>query len=152
MRSACACKRRRVSRRIPYWALLMLALCPCCRPDPYARVLETNEAFASLARQFIADMDGAEDASRVSSALDEYAAGIEALGPTMRALRERHPELRTGADLPKEVRESQEHAEIWAKRSMAALLKAAQFIDHPEVQRAQGRLAQAFQNITNDPE
>jgi hypothetical protein len=93
-----------------------------------------------------ADLDKAEDAKAVASALNTFTGAMEKLKPKIQELEKKYPELNDEANLPPELAEYQTKlAEIGPKFG-SAMMKIMQFADDPDVKEANEK----FEKIMSD--
>ena len=76
--------------------------------------------------------------------MNGFADKMEELGPKLKAMAQKYPELKDPKNLPDELRESRKKSEDVGKRMAGSIMKMMQFMTSPEVQAAQQRMAGAM--------
>ena len=99
---------------------------------------------------FSAAMDKAVNAGQVVDALNRYTREMETLGPRIKALREKHPELvemdKSGR-FPEELKDLEDRFAEMGVKMMRAMAKAMQYQNDPAVMEAQQRMMTTAQKL-----
>jgi len=95
---------------------------------------------ASLIEEYAAALDKAGSAPDVAKATNQFVDKMEKLAPAMQKLTEKYPELKSGQNLPEPLKKVQTRMEEASKKMMGSMMKAAPYMNDPEVQKAQQRL------------
>ncbi len=99
---------------------------------------------------FSAAMDKADNAGQVVAALNRYTREMETLGPRIKALREKHPELvemdKRGR-FPEELKDLEDRFADMGMKMMLAMAKAMQYQNDPAVMEAQQRMMTTAQKL-----
>lgn len=132
---------------IPTLSILMLLflITGCGGGGKYADVIALNKQYVKLMETYIADLDKADSATKVSDAMNRYADGLEKIWPQMMEMGEKYPELQNPNNLPDELRPAQEEAESLAQKMMGTFQKIMPYMEDPEVVKAQQRLSAIMQ-------
>jgi hypothetical protein len=94
---------------------------------------------------FIADMEKANDADGMVSAIEAYAAGMEELAPRIKTVKEKYPDLgKPGTEMPEDLKEMEPRFEEFGKKLMGMMGKMAQYASDPKVMEAQKKLMEAM--------
>ncbi len=128
--------------------LSLLCLAVGCGGGKYGDVVSLNEEFVKLMEAYLTSLDQAGSAKDVASAMNRFAESMEVLGPKMKKMAEKYPELKDKNNLPEVLKPSQQKAEEMGKKMAGSFMKAIQFMRSPEVQAAQKRLAGAMGTMT----
>lgn len=105
----------------------------------YSEVKQANAEFVDVVEDYVADVDKVENAADAAKAINRFADGMEKVMPKMQALAEKFPELE-GEDLPAELRELQAETEEVSQKMVASMMKIMNYMQDPEVMKAQERL------------
>jgi len=93
--------------------------------------------FNENTERWIEAMEKADTAKKVAAALTDYANIMKGLNAEMTEMEEKYPELTDMSDPPEELKEEAAKMEgLWMKLG-SVMMKAAEFADDPEVQKAQ---------------
>jgi len=103
-----------------------------------------------IMEDFSSALEKAGNADQVATALNAYTRQIEKLGPQMKALKQKHPELeemeRTGR-FPDEVKDLEsKFGELGMKMGMG-MAKVMQYEDNPKVREAKDKMLAAAQKL-----
>ncbi len=103
----------------------------------YSDVKSTLKELNTVTETWMENMEKADTAKKVASALSDYAQKMKDLRAKMDEFEEKYPELNDMSDPPEELKEEvAQMEELWSK-IMSIMMKAAQFADDPDVQKAQ---------------
>jgi hypothetical protein len=123
--------------------LLMVYACGGGGDDPKSVMNDMFDAFEDL----INDMDKATSADDVVAALEKNVNAMKKLAPRMKAVQEKHPELKgmkPGAQLPEEFKEIQKRMEELGPKMGAVAMKMMQFAKDPKVMEASKKWEEAM--------
>lgn len=103
----------------------------------YSDIKTIMKQFNEKTEKWIEAMDKADTAKKVAAALSDYANTMKELRAKMTEMEEKYPELTSMSDPPEEIKEEAAKMEgMWSKMG-SVMMKAAQFADDPDVQKAQ---------------
>jgi hypothetical protein len=122
----------------------ILAILGCGGSADYDEVVAVNTKFIDAMETYLEGVDGADSASDMADAIDAYAEKIEEIGPQLKAVAAKFPELRDNAKVPEELKALQERAAAMAEKIPASIMKSMKYMKDSEVQEAQKRLQQAM--------
>ena len=125
---------------VPFLCVLSLLFLLAGCGGKYSDVKKINEQYIDLVEAHIADLDKADNAADVATALNRFADGMEDLWPEMQKLSEKYPELKDKSNPPEELKETQKRSEELGKKMAGSMMKMMQYMMDPEVQKAQQRL------------
>ncbi len=107
----------------------------------YSDVKKINEKYIDLVKDYIADLEGADNAKNVAKAINRFADGVEDIWPKMQKLAKKYPELKNKSNPPEELKETQKRAEKMGIKMGSSMMKIMPYMGDAEVQKAQKRLA-----------
>lgn len=104
------------------------------------------EKVAVVTENLITAMEKADSGAAVAGALNAYTDAMEKLAPEMKAVMEKHPELKNMKDdnVPDEYKEVMGRMNKAGERMMAAMMKMGQYIQDEAVMKAQQRLTEVM--------
>ncbi len=120
--------------------LTTIPFLPGCGSGKYADVEQASNQWVSAMEGFTAALDKAAGAPDVAKAINQFADKMEKLAPTMQKLSDKYPELKNNQNPPEPLKKVQTRMEEAGKKMMGAMMKAAPYMNDPEVQKAQQRL------------
>lgn len=120
--------------------LTTIPFLPGCGGGKYADVEQASNQWVSAMEGFTAALDKAAGAPDVAKAINQFADKMEKLAPTMQKLSDKYPELKNNQNPPEPLKKVQTRMEEAGKKMMGAMMKAAPYMNDPEVQKAQQRL------------
>jgi uncharacterized protein YjgD (DUF1641 family) len=97
--------------------------------------------------EYVASLEKAASAKEVTAAVNRFADGMGVIGPKMKKIAEKYPELKDKANPPEEVRPSQEKAEEVAGKFQGSIMKIMPHMSDPEVQAAFKRVSKAMKTM-----
>ncbi len=94
-------------------------------------------------------LEKADNADQVAAALNQYTKEIEKIGPSMKALREKYPELANNeGKFPEELKDFEEKFNAMGMKMMGAMMgKVMQYASDPKVTAAQQKMMEASQKM-----
>jgi len=113
----------------------------------YSEAIKVNEKFISAMDQYVTQLESAQSSSEVASAFNLYSDTIEKLVPEMQALKAKYPELANMESPPAELQPITERMEQLGGRMAGAMMKIIPFMNEPEVQAAQERMAEIMSQL-----
>jgi predicted nuclease with TOPRIM domain len=111
----------------------------------YSDVKKVNGEFSTVVKSFSADIEKVENAGDAAKALNKFADNLEELMPKMQALSDKYPELEDETNLPEELQELQAETEEAAQKMVGNMMKLMNYLQDPEVMKAQQRLSTIMQ-------
>ena len=103
----------------------------------YSDIKSIMKKFNENTEKWVESMEKADTAKKVASALSDYTNVMKGLRVEMTEMEKKYPEITTMSDPPEELKEEAAKLEELTLKMMTTLMKAAQFADDPEVQKAQ---------------
>lgn len=118
-----------------------------CGQDKYGDVVELNDKFISITQEYIDGLNKAQSAKDVASAINKYTDGFQKIGPMMKEINKKYPDLTTVKDLPEKVKESQVKSEKIGMEFASSFMKIIQYMGDPQVIKAQERMTEVMQSF-----
>jgi len=125
---------------LPFLFVLVFSILQTHCGSKYSDAIKLNKEYADLMERYVAEIDKADDANKVATAMNRYADALEDLWPRMKQLSEKYPELKDIENQPEELKESQSRAEEMGKKIAGTFMKIMPYMEDPEVQKAQQRI------------
>lgn len=132
----------------------MMLLCCCALlvfafacGGKYDDAVDVQEDFIDLAADYVKEMDTADSAEKVAAAMNHYADGMAELAPRIREINEKYPELRDPETMPEKLKATTEEQKEVMRNVSSSFMKAMPYMQDPQVQAAQKRIAQAMQGV-----
>jgi len=110
----------------------------------------TMEKFVVVTETMADSMEKADTAVAVVAAINSYSDSMEKLIPEMKAVNEKHPELKElgkGGEVPAEYKEIMERITKAGEKMGASMMKMGQFYQDEGVQKAQKRLMEVMEKM-----
>jgi hypothetical protein len=120
--------------------LTAIPFLPGCGGGKYADVEQASNQWVSAMEGFTAALNKAASAPDVAKAINQFADKADKLTPTMKKLTEKYPELKNSQNPPEPLKKIQTRMEEAGQKMMGSMMKAAPYMNDPEVQKAQQRL------------
>ena len=120
--------------------LTAIPFVPGCGGKKYADIEQAANQWTNTIEEFTASLDKAGNAPAVAKAINQFADKMEKFAPTMQKLAEKYPELKNNQNPPEPLKKVITRMEEAGKKMMGAMMKAAPYMNDPEVQKAQQRL------------
>ncbi len=111
-----------------------------CGKGKYDDVIEYNDQFVSITKEYVNGLNNAENGKDVAKAMNNYADEFKKLIPKMNEVNQKFPELQNMKDLPKELIESQEEAQAVGMEFASSFMKTMKYAMEPEVAEAQKKM------------
>ena len=118
-----------------------------CGQDKYDKVVEVNDQFVSVTQEYIDGLNKAESGKDIAKAMNKYADEFKKLGPKMKEISEKYPELMTAKDLPEKIKQSQAKATQIGMDLASSFMKTMKYLADPEVVAAQKRMGEVMQSL-----
>ena len=133
-----------MTQTILIFSLAMMLACSGSGGE-YGDVKKTMESAVEVMETLVKEMDQAEDAKAVASALNKFADELNILQPKMEELLKKHPELQNPENLPSEVREIVEKVESFeGKKLTGVFMKATKYSSDPDVAKAMQKIQETM--------
>jgi len=116
--------------------VFMSGLLACGGGGKYSDLLPLVKKFNQETEKFISEMDKADSAKKVASALTNYNKVMNELKPKMEKIQEKYPELKTMSDPPPELGEEGTKMSEMMMKMGTVMMKTMQYADDPEVKKA----------------
>jgi hypothetical protein len=131
------------SQLIVCLAALSLLFSGCASEKPkYHDAKEASTEYVSLTEEYCAGIEKAGSAEDAAKVINAFADGLEKLGPKMKKVAEKYPELEDQENIPEEWKASQEKIEEAIKKMTGTMFKLAPYMSDPAVLKAQERMGQ----------
>ncbi len=118
-----------------------------CGQGKYDDVVEVNDRFISVVQNYIDGLNKAQTGEEVAKAMNKYAYAFKKLGPKMKEINEKYPELITAKDLSEKVKQSQAKATQIGMDFASSFMKVMQYMTDPDVVEAQKRMGDAMRSV-----
>jgi hypothetical protein len=118
----------------------------------YAEAKPIVEKMTISLEKFIANLERAENAGAVVSALDAYTNVMKELAPKAKALLKKYPELKDEKTHPEELKPLLKKMDELGKKMFGVLGKIQQFADDPQVKEANKRFMDTMAAMDPDQE
>ncbi len=132
------------------WMFCVLMACSvlmgCSGSADYSEVIEVNEQYIDLLETYAGKLNEAGDATAVADAMHELADGLEVLMPKMKEMMGKYPELKNEDQQPERVKALTQKAAEVAKQFVGSMPKIMPYMNDPDVQKAQMRMAAVWKN------
>jgi hypothetical protein len=112
----------------------------------YEDARQANEQYVLLLERFVTEMQESENAQDVAAAMNRFSIGMEQLGPTMKQVMEKYPELRQKNTMPEELLELEKRADVVFAKMESAMMKIMPHMGDAEVLKAHQRMEAAMSN------
>jgi hypothetical protein len=125
--------------------LILAVLFTACGGAPSPK--EMMGKVADVTEELVGAMEKAENAPAVAAALNTYTDRMEKLIPEMKALYEKHPELKemkNNDKMPAEYKDVEERLNKAGERMFGAMMKMGQYAQDEAVLKAQQRMAEVM--------
>lgn len=129
---------------------LSVLLVGCGRGSGRSDVRAVYEKNIQIMDDFSVAMGKAANADQVVAALNRYTREMETLGPRIRAVREKHPELvemDNRGSFPEDLKDLEEKFAAMGMNMMRAMAKIMQYENDPAVMEAQQRMMTTAQKL-----
>ncbi len=106
--------------------------------------------YLSCMEDFSSTINNAKDADGVVAAINKFSNGMKDLVPRMKAMQEKHPELKTmGMDgkMPEEFKQFAERSKEIGTKMMGIFGKIGQYATDPKVMEAQKKLQEVMSSL-----
>ncbi|MBC2717353.1 MAG: hypothetical protein HF978_18770 [Desulfobacteraceae bacterium] len=126
-------------------SFLMLVFIGCS--GKYSDAVEVNEEFLDVMIDYLEGLDKADSAGKVAASMNKFADRMAVLGPKMKKISEKYPELKDENSQPEEFKELRKKGDAMEKKFAGSFMKTMKYMNDPEVQKAQQRLSAAMQTM-----
>ncbi len=130
-------------RSLPVLVLLPFLLMACGK---YNDAIEVNTKFVNAMESYAQGLDGAKSADDVAQCINKFADEMEKLGPKIKAVNEKYPELQS-QEMPEELKELEQRTMALQMQISGAMMKSMRYIMDSDVQAAQLRLQSVMMQI-----
>lgn len=113
----------------------------------YSDAVEVNEKFTSALLDYFKDLEKVDSADAAAKAINKFAEKMEKLGPEMKRMAEKYPELKDTANLPEEMKASTKEVEEASRQFAGSFMKMMRYMASADVQNAQMRLTKAMEIV-----
>ncbi len=125
---------------------LFLILSACGGGDTPESVMN---GYFNILEDYLNDMEKADSADDIVGAIETFSDKMKALAPRMKAIMEKHPELKgmKGGKLPEEYKELNDRMQKLMPRMIGVFGKMMKYGNDPKVKEAQGKLQEAMSSF-----
>lgn len=127
------------------FSLLVVVFIGC--GGKYSDAVEVNEAFLDVMLDYTDGLEKADNAGKIAEAMNEFADRMTVLGPRMKKISEKYPQLKDEKNQPEELKKLRKKGDELEKKFSESFMKTMQYMNDPEVQKAQQRLSVAMQTL-----
>ncbi len=133
-------------RFVGWVSLSVFFIMAACGGGKYSDAIKLNTKFADAMEEYIGNLEKADNAGAVAGAINDFATQMETLGPQMRKLSEKYPELKNKDQdhYPEALRECQKRSEELGLRMAGSFMKTMKYMNDSKVRAAQERLQKAM--------
>ena len=117
----------------------------------YARIKPLIEKMAVSFEKFVTDMEKAANADAVAAGLDAFTVVMKELGPKMREIVKKYPELKDEKTHPEELKPLLKKMDELGKKLFGVMGKIQQFTNDPKVKDAYNRFMAAMASMREEP-
>lgn len=121
--------------------MLLLFAVICHAGDKYEEAREVFEQYLPAMEKYLDAVDKCSGPKELTIAINAFADSMEAIAPRMKKLEEKYPELKNEQTAPLEYADLEKKSEALGQRFGQSFSRIAPFMDDPEVQKANERLA-----------
>lgn len=118
----------------------------------YAKIKPLIEKMTVSFEKFVTDMEKAANADAIVAALDTFAVVMKELGPKMREIVKKYPELKNEKTHPEELKPLLKKMDELGKKLFGVMGKIQQFANDPKVKEANERFMAAMATMREEPE
>jgi len=126
-------------------SLLMIVFIGC--GGKYSDAVEVNEEFLDVMIDYVDGLEKADNAGKIADAMNEFADRMAVLGPKMKKISEKYPELKDQNSQPEAFKKLRKKSEEMEKKFSGSFMKTMKYMKDPEVRKAQQRLSAAMQTM-----
>lgn len=109
----------------------------------YADVQKVMDKYIVANEKFATALDGAKTADDIVAALNALTDATKEAAPELKAFDTKYPEMKSGDNLPAELKPLMDRMMAAAGKMMSAMAKIAPFASDPKVQEAQAKFQEA---------
>jgi hypothetical protein len=125
-------------------AAMIMTMGLSCGRDKYKDAVSVHAAFADAMTAYYNQMEKADSAQAVADALDAFAAKVEKIGPQMKAMSKKYPELKDPKNQPKAMKVIRKRTAALGEKMGDLMMKIMQYRNDPKVKAAQMRVQKAM--------
>ena len=115
--------------------------------DKYSSAVDVNNKFAAATEEYIEALGKCDSSESAASAIDTYAAKMEKIGPKIKEIAEKYPELRGSTEISKELQQSREKVAAVTAKMGPAMMNMMKYMGDPKVMEAQQRFQKAMASM-----
>jgi hypothetical protein len=121
-------------------AIIVFGLAGCAGGGGHSDLKSVVKDYNKAVEKFITDMDKADNGKSVAAAITGFGEAMKSIKPEMEKMEAKYPQLTQMSEVPEELGEDGRKMQELAMRMGAAMMKAMQYRDDPDVQAAQQAL------------
>ncbi|MDA3896360.1 MAG: hypothetical protein PF482_09455 [Desulfobacteraceae bacterium] len=129
-------------------SFLMIAVIGC--GGKYSDAVAVNESFLDAMIDYTDSLEKSDTAGKVADAMNEFADRMEVLGPKMKKISEKYPELKDPENQPEEFKQLRQKSDEMEKHFAGSFMKTMKYMGDPEVRKAQQRFSAAMQTMMTE--
>jgi len=128
--------------------LLVVVFAAACAKGNYQDVKGVMEEFLNAQENYITGLEKVENAEDYAAVTDSFAASIEVVGPKMKGMTEKYPEIFEEDNVPEALKDVDERGRALQERSMSIdQSKFAKYMSDEKVMAALQRMQSAFMSM-----
>jgi hypothetical protein len=136
---------RKVFRAV--MSIAVLSLLACGGGGSYSDAIEVNQDFVDAMEHYLDGIEKADSGSSMAGVINDYADRIDKLAPRMKEIAAKYPEWKDHSKIPEALKPLSEKAESLSNRMAGSFMKAMKYMQDPDVQAAQKRLADSMMKM-----
>lgn len=125
--------------------LLMVVVIAC--GGKYSDAVKVNEDFLDAMTDYLNELDKADSSGKVADAMNAFADRMAVIGPEMKKISEKYPELKDENNQPEAFKKLRKKADDMQKKFAGSFMKTMQYMKDPEVRKAQQHLGEAMKTL-----
>ena len=118
-----------------------------CGGGKYSDAKKVTNEYADAMDDFSTAINKSNSAGDVAKAMDSFTDKMAKIAPELKKIQEKYPELQGMTTPPKELEESKKRIEEVTQKYTSSMMKLAQYVNDPQVQKAQERMSQVMQKL-----
>ncbi len=118
-----------------------------CGGGKYSDAKKVTNEYADAMDDFVTAINKSNNASEVAKAMDSFTDKMAKIAPKLKEIEKKYPELQNMSTPPKELEESKKRMEEVSQKYTSSMMKLVQYVNDPQVQKAQERMSQVMQKL-----
>lgn len=113
----------------------------------YSDAEKVYTEFTNAMEVYLQDLEKADDADTVASAIEDFADEMEELTPRMKEINAKYPELKDPNNVPEKLKPIKERSDKMALQMAGTFMKAMKYMEDEKVKTAFNRLGKVMTSI-----